>query len=237
MNCSLQNLFRASLLLVLLLSPDRLTAQEPQGTQSPAAGTQQPSAVPELADLIPLATALTGRLSRLEKTITGGTDLSRIEQQLGEVSALVDDYVSQLLALKDSFDQRAGRLPQLKADIESADDTLTGVSKVVTARVRTLGNLRKVWLAEQQQWNAWQAALGKTEPLEKITTAVTKAQGVIDTALGLLQHQLEPLLSLQEQAGILQTRINTLTDEVAGLLSPSRGGASVEVSPAMFSAH
>src|SRR5262245_9683061 len=141
MNCSLQNLFRASLLLVLLLSPDRLTAQEPQGTQSPAAGTQQPSAVPELADLIPLATGLTGRRSSLEKTIAGGADRSAIEEQLGEVSGLVDGYASQFLALEDSSDQRAGRLPQLKVDIESADDTLTGVSKVVTARVRTLGNL------------------------------------------------------------------------------------------------
>ena len=65
---------------------------------------------------------------------------------------------------------------------------------------------------------------------------MTKAQGAIDTALGLLRQQLRPLLALQEQAGTLQTRINTLTAEVEGLLSLSQGGVSVRASPPMFSA-
>ena len=108
MQCSLQNLFRAGLLLALLLSPERLTAQEPQGAQSPAAATEQPPAVPELADLIPLATALSGRLASLEKTIADGGDLSRVEQQLGEISALVDEYARQFLALKDSIRPAGG---------------------------------------------------------------------------------------------------------------------------------
>src|SRR5437867_2251798 len=120
MQGSLHNLFRAGLILALLLSPERLTAQEPEGLQSPASATGQPPAVPELADLIPLATALTGRLASLEKTIAAGGDLSRVEQQLGEINALVDEYARRLPALKDSFDPRAGRLPDLKAEIESA---------------------------------------------------------------------------------------------------------------------
>jgi hypothetical protein len=235
MRYSLSNLFRAGLLLAFLFSPERLIAQEPQGTQSPAAVTEQPPAVPELADLIPLTAALSGRLSSLERTIAGGVDLSRIEQQLGEISALVDEEAKQFLALQASFDPRAGRLPQLKAEIESVGDTLTEVSKSVTAKVRTFANLRKVWLAEQQQWNAWQATLGKTELLEEITATVTKAQGIIDTALDLLRQQLKPLLALQEQAGTLQTKINTLTAEVEGVISPSLGGVLAEVSPVMYS--
>jgi small-conductance mechanosensitive channel len=236
MQCSLQNLFRAGLILAVLLSPERLTAQEPLGAQSAAAAPEQPPAVPELADLIPLATALAGRLASLDKTIADGGDLSRVEQQLGEISALVDDYSRQLLALKDSFDPRAGRLPQLKAEIESAGDTLTAVSKSVTAKIRTFGNLRKEWLTEHKQWNAWQAALLKDEPLEEITTIMPKAQGAIDTALGLLRQQLKPLLATQEQAGTLQTRINSLTAEVEGLISLSQGGVLVDASPSMFSA-
>jgi potassium efflux system protein len=236
MQCSLQNLFRAGLLLALLLSPERLSAQEPQGAQSPASATDQPPAVPELADLIPLATALAGRLASLEKTIADGGDLSRVEQQLGEISALVDEYARQLLALKDSFDPRAGRLPQLKAEIESAGDTLTVVSKSVTAKMRTFGNLRKEWLAEQKQWNAWQAALLKDEPLEEITAIMPKAQEAIGTALGLLRQQIKPLLATQEQAGTLQSRIDSLTAEVEGLISLSQGGGLVDVSPSMFSA-
>src|SRR5262249_51640714 len=126
---------------------------------------------------------------------------------------------------------------QLRAEIQSAGDTLTEVSRSVTAKLRTFGKLRKEWVAEQQQWNAWQAALRKDEPLEEITTTVTKAQGTIDTALGLLLQQLKPLLALQEQAGTLQTTINTLTAEVEGLISLSLGGVLVDASPSMFSAH
>ena len=88
MRFSLQNLFRAILLLTLSLAPGRLTAQESPGTQPPAAATEQPPAVPELADLIPLATALSGRLASLKKFITGGVDLSRVEQQLGDLTKM-----------------------------------------------------------------------------------------------------------------------------------------------------
>jgi potassium efflux system protein len=237
MQCSLQTLFRAGLLLALLLAPERLTAQESQVAQSPAVTTAEPSTVPELADLIPLTTVLSGRLASLEKLNADQEDRSRIEQQLKEISAAVDGYIVQFSELKASTDLRAGQLPQLKAEIGSAGDALAEVNKAVTAKVRTFGNLRKVWLAEQQQWNAWQAALRKEEPREEISTTVTKAQGVIDSALGLLLQQLKPLLVVQEQVGTLQTRINMLTAEVEGLIALTHGGVLVDASPAMFSAH
>src|SRR5262245_47144573 len=205
MRCSLQNLCRAGVLLALLPSPETLTAQAPPESRSPAAPTEQPPAVPELADLIPLATALSNRLASLEKTIGEKGDLSQVEFQLREVNARVDEDAAQFLPLKDANNPRAGGLPRLRGQIEEAGDTLTGISKAVTAKVRTFGNLQKEWLAEQTQWNAWQAALHKEEPLEEITTTVTKAQSAIATALGLLRQQLKSSLSLQEQVGTLQT--------------------------------
>ena len=231
MNIAFQSLFQVIVLLTLLLVPARLAAQ------SPAAATVQPPKVPELAELIPLATAVSGRLASLERAMVDGVALSRVEQQLRDISALVDEYAGQFLALQTATGLREGRLPQLKAEIKSAGDSLAGVNKFVMEKVRTLGNLRKEWLAEQQRWNAWQAALLKDEPLEHITTAVTKTQGAIETALGLLRQQLSPLLAIQEQAGTLETRINTLTAEVRGLISLSQGGTSADASPAMFSAH
>src|SRR5262247_1781493 len=102
MQWSLRNLFWAGVLLALVLSPERLTAQDPQGAQSPAAATAQPPAVPELADLIPMATALSGRLASLEKFIADQGDLSQIEQKLGGISARVDEDAKQFLVLKTS---------------------------------------------------------------------------------------------------------------------------------------
>jgi small-conductance mechanosensitive channel len=230
MNSSFQNLFQALVLLTLLLAPGRLVAQ------SPAAATTPPPRSPELADLIPLATAVSGRLARLERAMADGVDLSRVEQQLADISARVDEYAGQFLALQTTTDPQAGRLPQLKAEIKRADDALARVSKFVQEKVRSLGNLRKAWVAEQQQWNAWHAAVLQEEPLEKITTTVTRTQGAIDTALGLLRQQLSPLLASQEHAGMLHTRINTLSAEVEGLRSLTPAGFLADASPAMFSA-
>ena len=230
MKTSFQSLFQAVLLLTLLLAPGRLVAQ------SPAATTAPPPRVPELAEIIPLATAVSGRLARLERASADGVALSRVEQQLRDISARVDEYAAQFLALQTATGLWEGRLPQLKAEIKRTGDALAGVSKFVAEKVRTLGNLRKEWLAEQQRWNAWQAAVLQDEPLENITTAVTKTHGAIETALGLLRQQLSPLLAIQEHAGTLQTRINTLSAEVEGLLSLSPGGIRADASPAMFSA-
>jgi hypothetical protein len=236
MKCSLQNLCRVGLLLAFLFAPGRLSAQESQAAQPPPAAATQPPAIPELADLIPLATVLSGRLSSLEKRLADQGDRSQVERRLGEISATVDGYVGQFLTLKASTAPRAGRLLQFKADVESAGEALAGVNRTVTAKVRALGNLRKVWLAEQNQWNTWKAALLKDAPPEEITSTVTKAQGVIDTALSLLLQQLKPLLVVQEQVGTLQTRINMLTADVEGLISLTQGGVLFDVSPSMFSA-
>ena len=230
MNISFQSLFQAVLLLALLLAPGRLVAQ------SPAVATTPLPKIPELAELIPLATAVSGRLASLERASADGVDLSRVEKQLADISVRVDEYAGQLLALQTTTDSRAGRLLQLKTEIKRVDDALAGVSQLVTEKVRTFGNLRKAWLAEQQQWHAWQTALLQDEPLEKITTTVTKTQGAIETALDLLRQQLSPLLAIQEQAGMLHTRITTLAAEVGGLIALSQGGTLADASAAMFSA-
>lgn len=230
MNIAFHSLFQAIVLLILLLAPGRLVAQ------SPAAATAPPHTVPELAELIPLAAAVSGRLASFERASADEVDLSRVEKQLAAISARVEEYAGQFLALQTATGPRAGRLPQLKAEIKRAGDALAGVSKFVTEKVRTLGNLRKEWLAEQQRWNAWQAALLKDEPLEKIITTVTRTQGAIATALGILRQQLGPLLAIQEQAGTLQTMITTLSAEVEGLLALSSGSILADASPAMFSA-
>jgi hypothetical protein len=153
-----------------------------------------------------------------------GVALARVEQQLQDISARVDAYAAQFLALQTATGPRADRLPQRKAAIKSAGDALAGVSTFVTDKVRTLGNLRKAWVAAQQRWHTWQAAVLHEEPLEHITATVTKTQGAIETALGLLRQQRSPLLALQEHAGTLHTRINTLTAEVGGQIALAQGG-------------
>ena len=114
MNSSFQSLFQALVLLTLVLVPGRLAAQ------SPAAATAQPPRVPALDEIIPLATAVSGRLASLERAMVDGVALARVEQQLRDISARVDEYAEQFLALQTATGPRADRLPQLKAAIKSA---------------------------------------------------------------------------------------------------------------------
>ena len=233
MRTSLRGLLRAGALLALLLSSRGLAEQGLQGSPPPAA-SEPVAAVPELADLIPLATDLSARLANLEKATGDQADLSRMQRQLQELSTRVDEDTEQLLQLKTS-DQRAGRLPVLKMEIESASEALTEVGNAVTAKVRTFGNQRKEWIAEQRRWSAWQAVLRQDAPLEEVTATLAEAQRAIDTALPLLQQQLGRLLTLQEQASALQTRVKKLASELEGLLSLSADGALVGASPPVFS--
>ena len=78
MNSSFQSLFQAILLCTFLLVPGRLAAQRLQDPPSPAIATVQPPRILELAEIIPLATAVSGRLEIHGRRVA----LARMEQQL-----------------------------------------------------------------------------------------------------------------------------------------------------------
>ena len=124
MNIAFQSLVQALVLLTLVLAPGRLVAQ------SPAAAPAPPPRVPELAEIIPLATAVSDRLASLERAMADGVALARVEQQLQDISARVDAYAEQFLAWQTATGPRGGRLPQLKAEIKSAGDALAEVSHI-----------------------------------------------------------------------------------------------------------
>jgi small-conductance mechanosensitive channel len=233
----LQHLFCSLLFFTFFLSPGKLTAQVPQSVEPRPAITEQPPAAPDLADLAVLATALSSRLVNLEMTMARAVDISQVERQLAEIDVLVEECdTNQFRALQTPTGQRAGRLPQLKANIKSVDGALATVSKSVTEKVRVLGHLRQEWLTERNHWGAWREVLLKDESLEEVAAIVTRAHETIDTALALLLQELSPLLALQHQAGHLQTRINVLTAEIDGLFVLVHGGdVAIDPDPPMFS--
>jgi small-conductance mechanosensitive channel len=198
-------------LLALLLPSRGPAAEEP--SSSPA-NAQPP--VPELADLVPLATELSERRANLLKAAGDEEELSRLQRSLGELGARVDENAKQLLQLE-TPDQRIGKLPELRMEIESTSAALAEVAKAVRANVRTLGNLRKEWIAEQQRWNAWDPELRKDEPPEEVDAALTEARETVDSALTLLRDRVGRLLALQERAGTLQVRVRRLLSEAEGL--------------------
>jgi potassium efflux system protein len=236
MRCSLPKLPAAAVLLALSLLPGRVSAQAPPAGPPPATVAGERVPLPELADLIPLATAVSDRLAALRNAIHDTGDLSRVRPQLEEIQARADADARQLLAMKTSSERRTGRPGGLRRELEAAADALTGLSSAVTAQVRTFGRLRRQWLAEQKRWGAWHAAFREEEALPEIAATIARAREDIETALGIVRQQLEPLLVLQGQIGALQARIGALTAEVKSLLPVSRRGVLADTAPPMFSA-
>jgi len=211
-------------LIFVMDAPRLLMAQEEKSV-----------AIPDLADLIPLAAKLSGRLAVLKEEIGVGPDLSGVEKDLSAIVTNLEKHSGELRGLEASGDYRYGQLVILGVALERESSLLEQASQPVTEGIRQLEAARKEWVAEEKRWNAWQSSLLKDEPLDEVKLTFAEAQETINTALNLIHQQLKPLLAMQRKAGNVQTRINSLAAEVDGLTLAKRGGVLYDSSPPMLS--
>ena len=107
----LKNTLGTALLTAALLISTCVPAHaEPQADQ--AAGTKKEFAVatPDLAEIIPLAAKLSGRLAALETRVPGILDVSEVEKKYAAIEANLKGPAGQLQRLKDSKEFRFNRL-------------------------------------------------------------------------------------------------------------------------------
>ena len=202
----------------------------------PAPEEQEPvEEVPGIADLIPLATTLSGRLVKLEKTIEGRLDLSEVDRRVSEIEATLEQYSQEFQEKHTSQDHIADQLNELKAGLDSEGDEAREFSTSLTDEVRKFGTLREEWLLEKKQWAAWKAVFLKDDPLERVAAIFTKTEDTLEAALRLIVQQLKPLLDTQERVGVLQTRILTLTAEVNSQIITPQEEISIDGAPAILS--
>jgi len=220
---------------LLLLNPGGLAAQVPAVEQPISEAPAPPPEVPHLADLIPRATALAGRLAKLETTLKSESDLADHKNGLLEIDSRLKKFAAEHHKFKAAPMAGGGQLLKLQSAITSEGELLVGVSQSVTEQVRALVDLQNEWVEEDEQWRTLRAALLTDESLPEIEAIIDKADYTIDTALVLLLAQIQPLLALQEQAGTLQSKLNMLTTEVGSIGVPAQSGTMVDGSPPMFS--
>ena len=88
MRPSAKTIFLIVLLMALYLipgyGPSKAQSQEAQKTG--AVDGAAASAIPDLADIVPKKTALTGRLAALENRLKGGPDIPAIQKRYDEIS-------------------------------------------------------------------------------------------------------------------------------------------------------
>lgn len=229
--------FRLSFLIIsiVLFLNGSLSAEEPAASESDKVQLQQAPSLPDIADIIPLATALSGRLAALEKGISVRLNVSEVEEGFSKITANIEEDAAQIERFKAKAGYRYGHLLELKEGLESEGESLEVVSKPLNLVIQRLGALQASWLDERNHWDGWKASFLKGEPLEEIQAAFVKAETTIDNALNLIKQHLKRLLTVQQKANIVQAKINMLTAEVDGLMLALRGNITHKSSPPMLS--
>ena len=190
---------------------------------------------PNIADLIPLASELSGRLAILEKKMAVDLRVFAVEAEFSKIAANVEDHAGKIQRFKALANYRYRHLLELMEALGSEGKSLAAVSEPLVLAIRQLDALRKSWSDERKRWEAWQSFFSKDEPLDEIQAAFTGAEATIDSAQNLITQHLRRLLVVQQKAGIIQSRINVLMVEVESLIVAKRGYIKAKSSPPFFS--
>ena len=106
------------LMAVVLISSHGQADEQLQGDQTSGTKEESFAVTPDLADIIPLAAQLSGRLAGLENEITSGLDVSEVERKYFEIGENLNGPVVKLQQLRDSKDYRLRKIVDLKQAIE-----------------------------------------------------------------------------------------------------------------------
>ncbi len=224
--------------MAVFLISNQVAAQEQSQGDRPSDAKQELSVTePDLADITPLATKLSGRLAALKNKVTDlSLDVSEFERKYAAIEANLRRHAGQLQQLKDSKDHRLRRLVELREAIKRENELFEEVGSPLSKNIRQVGAWRKGWLEEKERWNEWQSSMIEEGTFDQLKSAFAKANETIDTALNLVLQQLASMLAIQEKAGSIQARIYTLVEEADALILARRRSALMDRSPPLLSA-
>jgi small-conductance mechanosensitive channel len=211
-------------------------AQEPSdGDQTPETKRDVSVSAPDLADIIPKATKLSGDLATLKNSVTGVLDISEFEEKYVRVEENLQGPAAQLKQIKNSKDVKLNELVEIKRVIERENELLEDISRPLGEAIRQFGAWRNDWQAEKQQWNEWQSVLLEDGDLDQLKSIFANAKDTIEKALEIVNSQLGSLLTVQQRAGNIQAKIIAISAELDNLILSARSGVRVHISPPMFS--
>jgi hypothetical protein len=145
-----------------------LSHAQSQGEYKTGAGGRPASAIPNLADIIPLAAELVGRLAALENSMKGGPDIDAIQKENDWIEANLNAPSDQLERLRDSKDYRFNRLVALRQAVQHENKSFEESSQPIRHAIRKFGARRKEWLGEKKRWRDWQASFLKQDEFEQL---------------------------------------------------------------------
>jgi potassium efflux system protein len=222
-------------LLAVLVPVDGLVHAQSNAPQTSGAKQEKPAAAPGLADIIPLASKLSGRLDILENRISGLVDVSAVEKRYAEIEADLKGPADQIAREEESGEYRHRPLVDLRESIRQESALLEEAGKPLREAIDQLGTWRKEWMAEKEHWKEWQSAHIVDGKPGRLQLTFREANHTIDKALHLVDQRLDAMLKVQEKAAKVDARINSLAAKVDNILLSWRRDVKLSASPPMFS--
>ena len=207
-------------------------------TSQPASRTATEQAVastPGLADLVLKAAELSKRLTDTQESLEEVFDPSETETSFRAAEERLSDLSKRLEDLKTAEAQGYSQLIQLKTALQQETDLLEKNLNPVTASLRHISDLSRVWSEEKKQWSHWQASPDEDLQIPAVQSTFSRARETISKARTAIFQHLEPLLAAATRGGELKARTYSLVVEVNDLISAKRDVVSTELSPPMFS--
>ena len=148
------------------------TAQEPASDTGTAVKEEKTFTPLGVADLIPASTALSSRLSILERNLSGGLDVSFFEKDLKRIDEQLKGLSPRLKELKETAKYGYDDLAAFKLAILTHGKSLDKIWAPLTEWVTQVGLWKGEWEREKERWTALQASLPKDacdRPVRRVT--------------------------------------------------------------------
>lgn len=222
-------------LLAFLVPADGLVHAQSENPKTSGAKQEMPGTTPGMADIIPLASKLSGRLIAMENRITGLVDVSAVEKRYAEIEADLQGPADRIAKIKASGVYRHRHLVDLREEIRQEDQLLEEAGKPIRDAIAQIVIWREEWMGEKKHWKEWQAVLLADGKPDTLRLTFQEANHTIDRALHLVLQRLEVMLTVEEKAANLDARINSLAVDVDNMIMDWRRDVVLSASPPMFS--
>lgn len=211
------------------------TTEEKQKSSEAISKATPADSLPDLAEIVPLEIKLNNSLQGLEKQLNDGVDSKKLDDEFLNIENRLVQLEETLANLKELQEYKYNKLVDLRELIQQKRSRFEIIVAPVSESISSLGVLKKEWQSEEKRWLAWQDALLNEGEFEQLRSTFSRATETIQSALDLVLSRLDTLLGVQERAGNIERRIDTLYGEIDNQIVEERRNTLFNDTPPMFS--
>lgn len=223
MRSTINRIIGIVLLSAVLFTPGYVPASE-QKQEQKTISTQlnADTAVPDLAEIIPLSAELSGLLANLKNNLNHIDNLVSIDKEYAAVATDLEKFAAEYNKIKETAGYNTAKIYALRRTVAKKKIALEDIGKPLKDEIRRIDNWNTQWQLLKTRWEYWQSSLLRDQAPEQLKLAFRKTHGTIDTGLDLVMHRLEQMLVLQAKGGDVAGKIDAFDNDLRSEISNTR---------------